>query len=189
METGIIVAIITGTISLLLGIVNSILGYFKVIKPQRELKELEYKFNRLQMRDAKVDDISIKEFSALREAIIQIQIIKDYLQILLMNTDKSYFADIALQRIDDYMNKFIKSYENSFMDLPQGIAGKYHIAKEKVVKVNSLLKENLSNTEYVSTIINEVKEDVIKCRLELTEIQNEIRDYYYLHIFELTKLN
>ncbi|MFH0735866.1 MAG: hypothetical protein V1773_15245 [bacterium] len=172
MQTEILVAIVAAVGSLILGVINSIISYLKIIKPIKAEKEIEYRIAKEKERDKLIFERFDKSCQAVKIAIVQIQEVKDILQLIVDNKDGCLLFDNVLNELIKIRGNIFTTYEKLLPDLEKEDSKFYHNVKNSIYHLEQYIKElkNFSNLE--PAVLSTIQE----FRINLSEEQNKLRD-------------
>lgn len=117
-----------------------------------------------------------KNCEALDCLIIEIQKMKDIVLLILKAEDKSFDSKNAIIDITENRKNLFLCYQNYLPHLNKHEAATAHKAKNLTLSIEKAIRESLVDKLYVSEIDNGQKSFFIESRVELTDIQNILRD-------------
>jgi hypothetical protein len=179
METSVVVALVSGAISLVVAggsLVASWITSRTSAKNSRGLEGLKYSF----AESTKAQEIADREFlaalDATKESMQAIQQMKEETQLLLSAIDTSLGSDEAVARMSDAREALMVGYKNHHPILSETEAQALHRAKELARVAEELARKALSSHRYASELDAQTRQVLADVREQLTEQQNLLRD-------------
>lgn len=160
------------TLALIAAITSLIVSFISIFFKDRN----QYKYSRLldaQNEKNKIIDTKIK---AMDEMNIQIQKIKDTLQLFCSSIKDSVSASSALKIISKLREETTLAYEKCHIHLEGDVLKSFHSTKNLMFEIENTLIEILKGKNYVSPIDENDRKKLLDFKLKLTDIQNSIRD-------------
>lgn len=118
-----------------------------------------------------------KKIESLKIMIKSIQIVKDQLQLILNAFDESLDSNSSIKSFIKARENLVACYEENSVNFSKEEDRIPHAAKGKVLAAEKIIVKGLKNKEWVSSLPKDDKEKLIVFRRELSELQEQLRDF------------
>lgn len=179
MSTELVLALIASGTSLVVAIISllaSVLNSRQTTRSSQKLESLKNAFSRQNSRE-ELGDLHLNEsLKSLQVAIQSIQRFKDELQVILSAVDSSLDSETAISHISFARQEVFAAYEDNLANFSEPEAKIFHQAKNRVLIIESLLRERLQQISHTSGLSDEDQRRFWEHRSLLTDTQQLLRD-------------
>ena len=167
----------TSLVVAIVGLIASLITIRQTTRADRDIETLKHDFSRALASDALADGEFSQSTKALQLAIQAIQLVKDEIAITLSKIAERLDRDATLKRVGTARQGLFECHEQSMAFLSVEEERVLHQAKNTALAVERLVEEELLQNESGSGISPSGAEQLVELRLQLTDLQQMLRDY------------
>lgn len=173
------IALIASGTSILVAFISlliSIMSNRQSARSGKELETLKYDFSRASALNALNDSQLSESLKALQLAIKSIQKVKDEIQVVLSAVGIPIERQSLMEGIRSTREQMFACYEEQMATLNNEDARIVHTAKNTSLRVEALIKQSVPAKAKTVTLPDELREQLLTLRMDLTELQQKLRD-------------
>ncbi len=174
-----ILALVASGTSVLVAIISlvvSIVSNRQSARSGEEIEKLKYNLSRASALEALNDSQLGESLKALQLAIKSIQRVKDEIQVVLSAVEIPTERQPLMERVRLAREQMFACYEEQMATLNNDDARTVHSAKNTSLRVEALIKQSVPANAEIVTLPDELREHLIALRMNLTELQQTLRD-------------
>jgi len=178
-STELIIALIAAGTSVLVAIISlivSVISNRQSARSSKEIEKLKYDFSRASALETLNDSQLSESLKALQLAIKSIQRVKDEMQVVLSASEMPTELKSLMEGIRSAREQMFACYEEQMATLDNDDARIVHKAKNTSLQVEALIKRSLPTNAKQITLPEELHEPLLTLRMNLTELQQSLRD-------------
>jgi PleD family two-component response regulator len=166
----------TSVLVAIISLVVSIISSRQSARSSKELEKLKYDYSRASSLEALNDSQLGESLNALQLAIKSIQRVKDEIQVVLSVIDIATETKPLMEGIRSAREQMFACYEEQMATLDNDEVRIVHKAKNTSLQVEALIKRSLPANAGEITLPKELHEQLLTLRMNLTELQQSLRD-------------
>lgn len=166
----------TSVLVAIISLVVSIVSNRQSARSSKEIEKLKYDYSRASSLEALNDSQLGESLNALQLAIKSIQRVKDEIQVVLSAIDTAIDTKPLMEGIRSAREQMFACYEEQMATLDNDEARIVHKAKNTSLQVEALIKRSLPANAEEITLPKELHEQLLTLRMNLTELQQSLRD-------------
>ena len=179
MDTEVMIAVITASVSLivaLVSLISTIISNRQNRKTAAGIESLKYEFTNRRETKELSDKYLNKSIESLGCLIQAIQRVKDILQLIVSAPDDSLDSETAMGLISEARESLFTCYEDHLAHLGNESSEYAHKAKNRTLTVEQHIRLWLKDESITSALSDEEKDTLRESRLFLSDMQNVLRD-------------
>jgi len=166
----------TSVLVAIISLVVSIVSSRQSARSGKEIEKLKYDFSRASALEALNDSQLSESLKALQLAIKSIQRVKDEIQVVFSDIETATEPKSLMEGIRLAREQMFACYEEQMATLDDNDARIVHKAKNTSLQVEALIKRSLPTNTEVIILPEELREQLLALRMNLTELQQTLRD-------------
>lgn len=166
----------TSVLVAIISLVVSILSNRQSARSAKEIEKVKYDFSRASALEALNDSQLSESLKALQLAIKSIQRVKDEIQVVLSAIETPTEMNPLREGVRTAREQMFACYEEQMATLENDDARVVHKAKNTSLQVEALIKRSLPANADITTLPKELSEPLLTLRMDLTELQQSLRD-------------
>ncbi len=167
----------TSLVVAIVGLIASLITIRQSTRADRDIEALKHELARKQAAGAMADGEFNQSTKALQVAIQSIQLVKDEIALALSEIAVRLDRDATLKRMGAARQGLFECHEQHMAFLNAQEERLLHQAKNSALAVERLVEEELLQTEIGSGISPGGVERLMELRLQLTDLQQQLRDH------------
>jgi two-component system, OmpR family, response regulator len=166
----------TAVLVAVISFVVSIVSNRQSARSGKEIEKLKHDFSRASALEALNDSQLGESLKALQLAIKSIQRVKDEIQVVLSAVETPTERQPLMKGIRSAREQMFACYEEQMATLDNDDARTVHSAKNASLQVEALIKRSVPANAETVTLPDELREQLLILRMNLTDLQQILRD-------------